>query len=375
MLELDRSRPQNPMLDLKLPHPTELPPVATSPVSAPLDPEPRTKAAAPAWAKALAADGDIEKEAPRLTAEARKIFDRFFSESPAYSNLPDQSLGNRTETQRTLLKSLGIPESEVVVLKQDGRHHVLGVGPKLTIVTEQGTLECNANGYFAFSSAPNKLTGGTAADQFAENAQIIAKLFKQSPNELLQVQRGKPVSEEFSKQLTATLKKSLNPKIFDNTSLSAYYDKEGDLVRVGIDKRYGDADTVFSQIDIPFSELEKPGAPAARIYSSRLLKSALADPEALGFEHGTKSVGERNSKNISLRIPHSMDLGSLSLYGVEFDGNSITRYDPKTKQASSIHTLTENQTAIFRFDRELPGIRATILDGKKQEGGTFTFKR
>ena len=141
MQELDQRNGANrverpkvePILELKLPRVAECVLVGT-----PVEPEPRQKPAAPAWAKALTPDGEIEQTAPRLNADVRKAFSKFFEESPAYSGFVDQSLKHQAETQRALLKTLGVPEGELVAIVQDGAHNVLGRSPSVTIKTQGG---------------------------------------------------------------------------------------------------------------------------------------------------------------------------------------------------------------------------------------------
>lgn len=337
-------------------------------------PEPRQAPPVPAWAKALAADGDIEKESPRLRADVRSALTKFLEESPAFSRLGDQSLKRQTETQQALLKALGIPEGELVAMVMEGDLHTLGLAPRVTIRTKDGTLVQSLNGFFAFKAEANQLGEGSGIDQFQQNAQTLAKLLKQSPVELLRLQREKPVSDEFSKLLNSKMRESINAKPFADTTLSIYYSKPDDAVRLTLEHRSKDGASVFADISLPFSEFENPGLPTAKVYLSELLKLRLSNKDALSIDHGTKSVCPRGEV-YNVLVPTSMSANALPLYGCEWKGATIKRYDAQTQKSEVVHELKEGQTAVFNFDAKLPGLRATILDSKKQEVATFSFKR
>lgn len=378
-MELDRrnevsARPEprlDAILELKLPRAAE-----SVPIAAPADPEVRIKPSAPAWAQALAVDGKIESSDPKLKPEIKKAIAAYFEESPAYSNIPDQSLKNRAETQRTLLKALGVPEGEVVSVTQEGQRYAIAEPNWVRIQTERGLLQCARNGAVLFTALPLQRAELSGADQFLENARSIAELFKKSPAELRAVERGKPVSEEFAKQLSATLSKSLKSELFAQTSISVDYDKQVDAVKLTLTRKVGEHTSVWAaEVVMPCVQFENQGTSRAKTTTSGSLQRLLNAADALEIEPGLKSVAQPNSKNIALLIPKSMELSSLSAYGCEVDGSSIVRYDPKTQKTETVHELTKDQTAVFRFDSKLPGIRATILDGKKQEVGSFSFKR
>lgn len=359
----------DPVLDLKLPRVAEF-----SLIAAPIEPEPKQKPAAPAWAKALAADGNIEQQTPRLTADARNALAKLFEESPVFFGQRDQSLKNHTETQRALVKALKIPDGEAVVMLQEGNYHALGLKPQVTIKTQDATLVANVNGYFKFKAESNQMVAGTALDHFRENAQGLAERLKESPAELLLLQRGKPLSEGFSKRLSSRLQRSIAAKPFADTELSAAYDRRKDCVELTLERKSKEGDSVVALITIPFSEFEKRETPVAHVEVSRNLSALLLAKDASIIDQGLHSICPAGIP-YNVLVPKPMSANSLPLYGCEWKGDTISRYDATTKKTEVIHKLKDDQTAVFRFDSALPGLRATIVDGKNQEVTSFSFKR